>query len=202
MTGSSFVTDAGNSSLHQFYWSNDESARLTVREGLVELIRTQRILRAALEPASRILDVGGADGVHADWLTTDGHEVEIVDVVPGHVERAEARGLAARQGDARALPHADGGFDVVLLLGPLYHLVEASDRAQALAEARRVLRPGGLVAAAAVTRLAVALNYLRDGRFGDPALDAVASRIVANGFDDTGTRPGIFYFHTVDELRG
>jgi len=159
------------------------------------------MLRRLLEPGSQVLDVGGADGVHAEWLVHDGHDVEILDVVPTHVERATARGLVARKGDARELPYADGSFDAVLLLGPLYHLVDASDRAQALAAARRVLRPSGLIAAAAVTRVAVALDYLRKGRFDDPDAQAIAARIVANGHDDTGFGAGIFYFHTVEELR-
>ena len=131
----------------------------------------------------------------------DGHDVEIVDIVPGHVERARARGFVAREGDARDLPYEDHSFDVVLLLGPLYHLIGAPDRAMALAEARRVLRPNGLVAAAAVTRIAVALDYLRKGRLHTADALAMAARIVSNGHDDSGFGAGIFYFHTVEELR-
>jgi len=43
---------------------------------------------------------------------------------------------------------------VVLMLGPLYHLTEPADRHQALREAHRVLGPGGLLAAAAISRVA------------------------------------------------
>lgn len=196
------MAEPGNGGVREFYAGRDESARLTFREGRVEYLRTQQILRAALGSGSRILDVGGADGVHAEWLVRDGHEVEIVDIVPRHVERARARGFTAKEGDARELPYNDDSFDAVLLLGPLYHLLEASDRATALSEAHRVLRPGGLVAAAAVTRIAVALDYLRKGRLDSPGALAMTARIVANGHDDTGFGAGIFYFHTVDELNG
>ena len=193
---------AGDPDLLAFYARTDETTRLHAGEGRVELIRTQRILRAVLEPRSRILDVGGADGVHADWLTGDGHEVEIVDIVPAHVEGARARGFTAQLADARMLPYEDASFDAVLLLGPLYHLTDAADRSAALAEAHRVLRPQGQVAAAAVSRFAVALGHLRAGRLDDPGARAMVSRIVAIGRDDTGFGAGIFAFHTVSELRG
>jgi SAM-dependent methyltransferase len=190
------VVDDG---LREFYERNDESTRLTLGEGCVELLRVQAMLRSVLESRSRVLDVGGADGVHAAWLIEDGHRVEIVDRVRAHVERAKDRGLTAIEADARDLPCAGRAFDGVVLCGPLYHLIDPADRARALAEARRVLRPGGFIAAAAVTRLAVALNHLRSGRLDAPSA-RVATRIAENGFDDTGDRPGIFSFHTVDEL--
>lgn len=186
--------------LIDFYTLKDESTRLAGREGRVEFLRTQALLRQRLEPAQRILDVGGADGVHANWLVDDGYQVEIVDIVPLHVERARQRGFSAQTGDARHLPFDDASFNVVLLLGPLYHLTTAHDRAKCLAEAHRVLRPGGLLAAAAVSRLSVALDHLRKGRFDDAGFRRAAHRIADSGRDDTGYGAGLFYFHTPSEL--
>lgn len=195
------ASDSGADSVVGFYRTHDESVRLSLGEGRVELLRTQQLLRAALPPApARVLDVGGADGVHAAWLTEDGYDVEIVDVVPLHIERARALGFSAQLGDALRLAYDDTSFDVVLLLGPLYHLPDHADRMTALEEARRVLRPNGLLAAAAVSRMAVPLDWLRKGQFADPQARAAAQRIVDTGSDDTGWGAGIFYFHTVAEL--
>lgn len=184
-----------------FYESIDEPGRLSQREGRVEFVRTQRLVGAALPPApARVLDVGGGDGVYAKWLDSLGYDVELVDLTPAHVERARGSGVVAQVGDARALPFESESADAVLLLGPLYHLTSADDRARALAEARRVLRPGGLLAAAGVSRLAVAMDLFRKGRLTD--LDALeAARAIAiHGFDDTGYGAGLFYFHTATEL--
>ncbi|MFD7257971.1 class I SAM-dependent methyltransferase [Streptomyces sp. NPDC059874] len=144
-----------------FYGGGDEAARLTSGRtiGTIELVRTQEILRAHLPPSpASVLDVGGGPGVHARWLTDSGYQVRIVDPVEQHVLQARGQGLAAYVGDARHLDQADGSFDVVLMLGPLYHLPDSSGRAGAWREAHRVVRPGGLVAAAALNRYAKLLD--------------------------------------------
>lgn len=134
----------------------DESDRLIGRsgQGLLEFERTQQVVRDRVAASSRIIDIGGASGVHAAALAERGDDVLLIDPVPRHVEAALAHGtFAAVLGDARSLPADDHSFDAALLLGPLYHLVERSDRLRALGEAVRVIRPGGWVFAAGVSRL-------------------------------------------------
>ena len=71
--------------------------------------------------------------------------------------------MTAEVEDARRLTQADASVDAVLLLGPLYHLVGRAERIAALAEARRVLRPGGVLLAAAIGRfMAVGLRIISD----------------------------------------
>ncbi len=161
------------------YYDGDlEADRLVGGAGAIELERTKEILLRYLEPRSTIADVGGAVGRYAEWLVERGHNVELVDPVPLHVEAARERAgnpprFGVHLGDARSLPFADESFDVVLLLGPLYHLGEAEDRARAIGEARRVCRPGGLVLAAAISRLAPLLENVRGGRFDEGLANAL-----------------------------
>src|SRR5690606_6644344 len=148
----------------------------------LEFVRTQRLLARLLPAAPAVvLDVSGAAGVHAEPLAAQGYEVHLIDPVPLHIEQARAvPGLAsATLGDARALDWADDSVDAALLLGPLYHLTERSDRVRALAEARRVLRPGGVVAAAAISRYASTLDGLFRGHLREPAFEAIVERDVA-----------------------
>lgn len=194
------MSGADHADVRAFYEGRDESRRTLSGEGRLEFIRTQQILRRALPASSRILDVGGAAGVHAEWLEGDGHHVEIVDLVPNHVEQARARGLTAQQGEARDLPHRDDSFDVVLMLGPLYHLTDPAHRARALAEAHRVLRPGGMLAACAMNSLAIMLEYLREGHV-DPGARAVAARVLEVCIGDGTADTPVFAFHTDPALR-
>ena len=178
-----------------------------LREGYsrVEFERTKEILGRYLpsEPA-RVLDVGGGPGVYAEWLADQGHEVRLVDATPLHVEQAleRARGrFSAVLGDARALEEADGSCDVVLLFGPLYHLLDREERLTALREARRVLRRGGLVAAAAISRFASLLDGLFNQYLDDPEFWSIVERDLADGQHRSAT--GYFttsFFHQPDEL--
>jgi SAM-dependent methyltransferase len=79
----------------------------------------------------------------------------------------------AEVGDARELPAADRSVDAVLLLGPLYHLPEAADRDRALREARRVLRPGGRVLAAAISYFAPTIDGIRNAKLDEPGFEAL-----------------------------
>ncbi|MFF7390639.1 class I SAM-dependent methyltransferase [Streptomyces scabiei] len=153
-----------------YYERGGELTRLREGAGRLEFWRTRDLLRRLLPGApARVLDVGGGTGIHAEWLAGDGHRVEVVDPVPMHVERSgRLPGVTARLGDARALPAEDAAHDVVLLLGPLYHLPERPDRVRALAEARRAVRPGGVVVAATINRFAGLNDSLRQGNYFIP----------------------------------
>lgn len=166
--------------LDYYTTSRDEAARLVdAADGRLELLRTQELLRRHLPPApADVLDVGGGTGTHSQWLVADGYRVRLVDPVPHHVETARAAGIDADRGDARQLPAEDASVDVVFVAGPMYHLIERADRDLALAEARRVLRPGGMLAVAAINRYAsffenAAIGVLeREG--AQAAVDAIA----------------------------
>ncbi|MDG5802179.1 class I SAM-dependent methyltransferase [Streptomyces ossamyceticus] len=166
-----------------YYERGGENTRLTEGAGRLEFWRTQELLRRFLpDTPARVLDVGGGTGVHAAWLAGDGHEVDVVDPVPMHVERAALLpGVAARLGDARALPAEDTAYDVVLLLGPLYHLPERPERVRALAEARRAVRPGGVVVAATINRYAGLNDMLRQGSYFLPERRARTDAVSADG---------------------
>ena len=186
--------------IQRFYQAGLEAGRLLEGSGVVELARTQDILERYLPPPpARVLDVGGGTGVYARWLAGRGYDVHLVDPSPRHVEEARAHegpSLArVAIGDARRLDDADGSADVVLLLGPLYHLVEKDDRLRALAEARRVVRPGGMVVAAAIGRHASLLAGLFHGLVDDPAFLPILERDLREGQHRNPT-PNLVYFTT------
>jgi SAM-dependent methyltransferase len=176
-----------------------EDERLVVRgHGRLEFVRTQELLRRWVPPASDVLDVGGATGVHARWLAADGHRVTLVDPVVEHVAQAVGD-FAAEVGDARALRQADASVDVTLLLGPLYHLVDPADRAQALAEAVRVTRPGGVVVAAGINRYGGLIEAGSNGTLTEDNLH-LFTEAFASGRIDGSAGFTVAYFHHADEL--
>ncbi|HEY6737992.1 MAG TPA: class I SAM-dependent methyltransferase [Actinopolymorphaceae bacterium] len=200
--------------MFDYYLGTSERDRLSQGVGELEAVRTRDLIGRHLPPPpATVLDVGGAAGVHALWLARQGYAVHLIDAVPRHVEQARAASetqpdhplAACTVGDARRLEAPDGSVDAVLLLGPLYHLTERADRVRALAEARRVLRPGGVVLAAAISRFASFLNGVTSDLLGDPDFVAIVHGDLASGQHRNPTGDHRFFtttfFHRPDELR-
>ncbi len=157
--------------IERYYGLGLEKDRLTQGVFQLEKERTWKILQKSLPSAPAvILDVGGAAGAYAFPLAEQGYEVHLIDPVALHIEQARAHAKEAQVqlasysvGDARKIQQQDQSADVVLFLGPLYHLVKRQERLQALREAYRVLKPGGVLIAAAISRFSSLIDGLYRG---------------------------------------
>lgn len=191
-----------------------EAERLSKRTNPIELARTQEILSRYLPPPPAVIfDVGGGSGIYACWLAQQGYEVHLIDPVPLHIELAWSASQAQPThplasitiGDACQLNRADASVDAVLLLGPLYHLIERSDRLTALREANRILKSGGIVFAVACSRFSSLIDGLFRGYLDDPEFVEIVKRDLADGQHRNPTNnPAYFtttFFHHPDELK-
>lgn len=207
------MPDQSRDRVLQYYIDTEEAARLRTMWFQLEHERTRELIRRHLPPPpARVMDAGGASGVYACWLASLGYEVHLMDPVPKHIEQGRAASsqqpdhplASAELGDARQLPHAENSVDAVLLLGPLYHLVEKQDRIACLREARRVLRTGGLIWAAGISRFASLFDSLSSGFFTDPEFAPILERDLEDGQHRNPTTNSSYftdaYFHKPGEL--
>ena len=171
------------------YEQGDEIRRLSSSLGQLEETRIRELITRHLPPTPAVAyDVGGGPGSYACWLARQGYEVHLVDPVPLHVEQAAAASQAQFDypvselcvGDARHLDRPDNSVDVILMLGPLYHLTERNERIAALRESYRLLRNGGILFAVAISRYASTLHGMIDGNM-DPEFIKIASRDLREG---------------------
>jgi ubiquinone/menaquinone biosynthesis C-methylase UbiE len=198
--------------IKEYYSRSQEARRLSSPQGELERLRTQAIFARHLpSPPAVVFDIGGGAGVHAFPLAKDGYQVNLVDPIELHLEQARAHATTSGEalasialGDARKLDVPSGVADAVLLLGPLYHLTDKSDRLQSLREARRILKPKGVLFAAAISRFASLIDGLSSGFFEDVQFRKIVTDDLASGQHRNPTSNSFYfttaYFHRPHEL--
>lgn len=189
-----------------------ERDRLLAGSSNLEFERTKRIILQYLRKRpSTILDVGGGPGRYSFWLAEMGHSSHLIDVLPLHIRQAGRFQRDAKHplasialGDARNLRFEKASVDAVLLFGPMYHLVRKIERLKALSEARRVLKPNGLLFVAAISKFASVLDGSARGFIQDPGFIKIIQNDLKTGQHRNPTNhPGYFataFFHHPREL--
>lgn len=196
--------------IRAYYERGRERDRLSTARGRLEFERTCEVVLRALPPAPAVVaDIGGGPGRYTLWLASLGYQVEHRDLMSLHVSQlaADATGLSGVRtavADAREIDLPDASVDAVLLCGPLYHLVEEAERSRALRESARILKPGGVLFAAAISRWAARL----DGILGERIYrEYPVSMLVIDEAERTGIFPPLFegaftsYSHRPCDLR-
>ncbi len=138
--------------VQEIYRRFDESRRLTqTQAGRVEFLTTVKYIEKYLTPGARILDIGAGAGEYSLHFARQGYTVSALELADANISAfrdrlAPADTVDLVQGNALDLSrYADSSFDIVLLLGPLYHLHRDVDKLRCIAEARRVCKPTGKI---------------------------------------------------------
>lgn len=145
-----------NQYLIDFYNNYDEDSRLTLKYGTVEFLTTMRYIEKYIRPENRVIEIGAGTGRYSHALARQGYTVDAVELVSHNIDvfrknTMSNEDITITQGNALDLSSfPDNKYDITLLLGPLYHLYSNEDKRQALSEAIRVTKQGGIIFAAYV----------------------------------------------------
>lgn len=168
--------------IYDFYNSGAEIGRLENGLGEIEFYRTREILSRYIKGKNTIYDIGGGIGIYSAWLAKRGNDVHLLELSDASVQYAKKNLMKdceffAEIGDAKKVDRENSSADVVLLMGPLYHLQNSVDRNFALNEAYRVLKKGGLLVVSGISKYSSTTwalstygtnnNYIEDSVFFD-----------------------------------
>lgn len=189
------------------YKNGEEELRATQsRFTALEFHYTKKHLAQYIHPEARVLELGFGTGYYAMEFSSQCKEYTGVDIVPEHIaclqekiDRLGLKNVTAQWGDATNLPQfADESFDVVLCLGPLYHL-PAAERAQVFAQCRRICKRGGIAAFAYINKIGVYAGACVHDSFRAFYPNATANELILRrGQDDAN--PDLFYFTMPEEM--
>lgn len=194
-----------------YKYFNEKDRLITDNSGKLEYEMTMRILRDYLPQNAKILDLGGAAGIYSFPLAEFGYEIYLADLSEDLINQAKKQNenkinkiKSCDVVNAVDLSiYEDHQFDVVLLFGPLYHLLEENERKQCLKEVNRVLKNDGMVFASFIPYLSGSIAII-DRYFRHPeqvnanTLDEVFKTGKFNNMADKGFQEG--YYPTSKEI--
>lgn len=152
-----------------YYDNYDEEIRLSKDNAhRIEFLTTTHFLEKYLPSNASLLDVAAGTGAYSFYFAEMGHHVDARDITPSHVTKMEAKlsehngpiDLTVGQGDARDLSEFQNEqYDMVLCMGPHYHLLDSRDRQKCIGECLRVLKKGGILAIAYINKYAIFTHF-------------------------------------------
>lgn len=200
----------------EFYNAGAEKGRLERGLGIIEFYRTKQILKKYITTNNNtIYDVGGGIGIYSSWLSDMENTVHLLELAPLAVKYAlenqsSRNTFISEVCDARNINRADESADIVLLMGPLYHLQDINDRLKVLNECYRVLKKGGFLFSVGISKFSTTTWALSTYKTKNELLDEDVFMNMLKTEMTTGShiRPKEYpnlikqaYFHTPLELQ-
>jgi Methylase involved in ubiquinone/menaquinone biosynthesis len=195
--GAERILDDGQGEDGRHGWSRSTS---------LEFYYTKKHLNNFIKPTDRVLELGCATGYYAFYFADKCREYVGVDLFPPHIELFRKKiadrkltNITCEVGDAAELSNfADASFDVVLCLGPMYHL-PPEKRSSAFAECARICKPEGIAAFGYINRVGVYAGACIQEKFRDHYPNTTTNDYVFR-LNTDDEKPGVFYFTMPEEI--
>jgi SAM-dependent methyltransferase len=193
--------------IRDWYSKKEEDKRAYIsRAGGLEFHFTKKLLEKHITKHSKVIEIGCATGYYGMFLYDKCEEYVGVDLSPDNIKifnekikEGKIKNILTMVGDATNLSQINKDeFNVVLVLGPMYHL-PPEERDLVFEEAKRICKADGIIMFAYINKLGA---YLQEGILTDPnrypnryTNDCVLVKEIS---DDT---PGLFFFTSSGKIR-
>lgn len=188
--------------LIKYYNKFNEDKRLNTRHGYIEYITSLKYIHEYLDNMDnpKILDIGAGTGKYSITLALEGYDVTALELVKHNLRVIEKKSSKVKTclGNAINLDmFEDNSFDLILLFGPMYHLVTKEEQLKALNEAKRVLKPNGILLVAYVMNdYAVIVHGFRDNYI----LENIKDNIIDENFHCTPKETDLYKYMRLEDI--
>lgn len=188
--------------LIEYYNKFNEDKRLNSRHGQIEYITSMKYIHEYLQTMEnpKILDIGAGTGKYSIALAEEGYDVTAVELVKHNLRVIEKKSkkVKAFQGNAINLsPFSDSSFDFILLFGPMYHLCTKKEQLQALEEAKRLVKRGGIIMVAYImNEYAVLVHGFRDNFI----LESIQTKQIDHKFHCTPSEDDLYHYMRIEDI--
>lgn len=188
--------------LIKYYNKFNEDKRLTHRHGIVEYKTAMKYIHEYLKKMDnpKIIDIGAGTGKYSITLASEGYDVTAIELVKHNLMTLKAKNstVKAYQGNAINLSmFEDNSFDMVLLFGPLYHLISKEEKINALLEAKRIVKKGGFILVSYyMNEYAVITHGFKDNNI----LDAIKNNEIDKDFHITPKETDLYSMVRLEDI--
>ena len=188
--------------LINYYNKFNEDKRLTHRHGIVEYETTMKYIKKYLNKMNnpKIIDIGAGTGKYSVALANEGYDVTAVELVKHNLMTLKAKNSPVKAYLGNAINLAkfkDNSFDMVLLFGPLYHLISKEDKLKALMEAKRIVKEDGLILVSYyMNEYAIITHGFKDNNI----LDAIKNKEIDDTFHITPKETDLYSMVRLEDI--
>ena len=188
--------------LEKYYGKFCEEKRLSSRHGQVEFTTTIKYIHDYLKEYTnpKILEVGAGTGRYSCFLSNEGYDVTAIELIKNNlgILKAKKTNVKAYLGNALDLSRfKDNSFEIVLLLGPMYHLFTLEDKVQALKEAKRVLKNNGkLIIAYCMNEYSIITYGFKENHI----LECLKNNEITNNFTTNSKEKNLYSYVRIEDI--
>ena len=186
--------------LVNYYNKFNEDKRLTHRHGIVEYTTAMKYIHDYLDSDFKILDVGAGCGAYSIPLSEEGYDVTAIELIKHNLMTLKGKNSSVKAylGNATDLSRfSDKTFDMVLLFGPMYHLIDKEDKIKALEEAKRVLKDTGVIL---VSYYMNEYAMIKHGFMENTIKDDIKNNLIDKDFHITPKKDDLYSYVRLDDI--
>lgn len=188
--------------IKNYYNEYDEDSRLLKQSNSIEFLTTMKYIKKYLKKDSNILEIGAGTGRYSLTLAEAGYKIDAVELIEHNIDIFKSKikpnhNVTITQGDACCLDFIeDNKYDITLLLGPMYHLFNEADKINAISEAIRVTKKGGVIFTAYIS-----CNILIYNLFSHNDIEEYKSKgLIDEKFNPQPLPEYLFSFHNKEDI--